>query len=194
MKKIRNIITTINFKTLSIFLIIAISLSSVCIIDKKFMSNLVDSIKNTLQSTKPTEELFDDTSEVKLVSVLFGENSCIVTTTPLDYDLNLKNYQNFINNNGYITVLGVNDILYAPYSGIIKIDNLSDGIIQITLCHNEKFRTIFSGNFGMGIMSGELIKKGQPLAFINGDMQFYIEMNGEILDIFDNSGELLWKE
>ena len=194
MKKLKNIITAINFKYLSILFVIGITISTICLFDKNFVPNLVDSIKNTLQSTKPTEELFDDTSGVKLVSVLFGENSCIVTTTPLDYDLNLNNYKNFTNSNGYITVIGLNEILYAPYGGIIKLEELCDGLTQITLYHNDNFRTIFSGNFGVGIKDGDLIQKGQPMAFVNGDMQFYLEMDGDIINIFENSGEMLWKE
>ena len=191
MKKFANIITYIKLKHILIVLSILICGLTLGLIDRGFWNNLTDSIKTTLESTKPTEELFDDTSGVKLINVLFGDNSCLVSTTPIDYDLQFSNYDNFINNNGVVTIIGANGILYAPYGGEITVNNLVDNVTEITINHGNNLYTIFSGKFGLGVKTGDFVLKGQPLALILGDTSFYIKQGTQIIDNFINSEESL---
>ena len=194
MKRFRNVITTLKLKNIFFVIIVAICCLAVNLIDRSFWDDLVQSIKTTLESAKPTEELFDDTSGVKLVSVLFKENSCLVSTAPIDYDLQLTDYENFVNDDGFITIIGAKGILYAPYKGEIEITELVDNLTQITIKHSDDLCTVFSGKFGLGIKNGDIVKKGQPLALMLSDMQFYIKQGDDIVDNFDSSGEVLWND
>ena len=194
MKRFRNFITTLKLKNIFFVIIVAICCLTVNLIDRSFWDNLVESIKTTLESAKPTEELFDDTSGVKLVSVLFKENSCLVSTEPIDYDLQLTDYENFINDSGIITVIGAKGILYAPFKGEIEITELVDNFTQITIKHSEDLCTVFSGKFGLGIKNGDNVRKGQPLALMLSDMQFYLKQGDEIIDNFNSSGDEKWND
>lgn len=191
MKSFKNIIAVLKLKYIFVALVIVICCMSINLIDRTFWNNLVESVRTTLESTKPTEELFDDTGGVKLISVLFKEDSCLVSTTPIDYDLQISNFDNFVNEQGCITIIGASGILYAPYQGEIKIDNLVDNITQITIIHSNNLSTVFSGEFGLGIKDGQKVQKGQPLAIMLSDMQFYIIQGDEILNNYDSSGEEL---
>ena len=194
MKSFRNIFATIKLKNIFFVIIIGICCLTINVIDRSFWDNLVESIKTTLESAKPTEELFDDTSGVKLVSVLFKENSCLVSTEPIDYDLQLTDYENFINDSGIITVIGAKGILYAPFKGEIEITELVDNFTQITIKHSEDLCTVFSGKFGLGIKNGDNVRKGQPLALMLSDMQFYLKQGDEIIDNFNSSGDEKWND
>jgi len=195
MKKIKNIICSIKFRYVVLSVFVLLCVSSVSIIDKNFWGTLLDSIKTTLESTKPTEELFDDTGRVKYVSVLFDKNSCLVSAQPFDYELSFKNYDNFINNDGCITIIGCSGVLYAPSSGKVHINVLTDGVTEIQVEHNSQFVSVFAGQLGLGVKDDDFVQKGQPLAILLGDLQFFVSQNGEILDTIDFfNGETLWKE
>ncbi len=195
MKIIKNIICSIKFKYILLSVFVLICASSISFIDKNFWNTLLDSVKTTLESTKPTEELFDDTGRVKYISVLFDKNSCLVSAQPFDYELRFQNYDNFINNDGCITIVGASGILYAPSSGKVHINALTDGVTEIKIEHNSQFMSVFAGQIGLGVNNDVFVQKGQPLAILLGDLQFFVLQNGEILDSIDfSNGEMLWKE
>ena len=187
MKTFKNIFAVLKLKNIFALIVVVIICFSINLLDKNFWNNIMESIKTTLESTKPTEQLFDDTGGVKLVSILFNENSCLVSTTPIDYDLKFDNYDNIVNDNGIITIVGASGLLYAPYYGEISVNKLVDNLTQITIKHSNNLETIFSGVFGLGIKSGEVVEKGQPIALMLSDMQFYIKQNQTIVDNYDKS-------
>ncbi len=187
MKTFKNIFAVLKLKNIFALIVVVIVCFSINLLDKNFWNNIMESIKTTLESTKPTEQLFDDTGGVKLVSILFNENSCLVSTTPIDYDLKFDNYDNIVNDNGIITIVGASGLLYAPYYGEISVNKLVDNLTQIIIKHSNNLETIFSGVFGLGIKSGEVVEKGQPIALMLSDMQFYIKQNQTIVDNYDKS-------
>lgn len=195
MKRIKNIICSIKFRYILISLIVLMCAMSISFIDRNFWNTLLNSVKTTLESTKPTEELFDDTGKVKYISVLFDKNNCLVSAQPFDYELCFKNYNNFINNDGCITIVGASGILYAPASGKVRICALTDGVAEIKIEHTSQFVSVFAGQIGLGVKDDVFVQKGQPLAILFGDLQFFVSQNGEILDSLDfSNGEILWKE
>ncbi len=193
MKKFVNIITYIKLKYVFYILTIAVCILSVGLIDKSFWSNLSDSIKTTLESTKPTEELFDDTSGVKLINVLFGENSCLVSTTPIDYDLKFAYYDNIVNNDGIMTVVGASGILYSPYAGTVDINHFTDGNCELIIDHGNNLHSVFSGQLGIGVKVGDYVQKGQPIALLLGDIQYYLKQGSDIIDNIESSGDAIWQ-
>lgn len=195
MNKLKNIICTFKIKYFILTCLILIVALSISFINKNFWNTLLDSIKTTLESAKPTEELFDDTGRVKYVSVLFDKNSCLVSIQPVDYELSFYNYDNFFNDNGCITILGASGVLYAPYDGTIHIKNLTDGVVELEIEHNSQFKSFFAGQFGLGVKNNDYVKKGQAIAILLGDLQFFMSQDDEIIDSIDfSNGELLWKE
>lgn len=195
MKRLKNIICSIRFRYIVLSVAILFCVSAVSVFDKNFWNTLVESIKTSLASTKPTEELFDDTGRVKFISVLFDKNSCLVSTQPLDYELCFADYNGVVNDDGCITIVGASGILYAPLSGEVTVTNLADNITEIQITHNSEMTSVFSGHIGIGVNDGDTIAKGQPIALLLGDLQFFITQAGEIVDTIDFSeGEILWKE
>lgn len=195
MKKLKNIICLIKFKYIFFAVLAVTIISSFTIIDRDFWSNFANSIRTTLESTKPTEELFEDAGRVKLINVLFNHNTCLVSTEPFDYNLKLSNYDNILNNDGCITVINASGILNAPYFGKVSVKHLADGLTEIKITHNSNFCTIFSGKLGLGVNDEEYVQKGQPIALLLGDLQFFISQNDEIVNNIDFSkGEILWKD
>lgn len=195
MKRLKNFICSIKIKYIMLSVFVLLCASVVTIVDKNFWNTLVDSVKTSLESTKPTEELFDDTGRVKFISVLFDKNSCLVSTQPLDYQLTFNDYSGVVNDDGCITIVGASGILYSPLDGKISIKKLSDGITEVKIEHTSTLASVFSGQIGIGVNDGERIEKGQPLALLLGDLQFFLTQGDEIIDSIDFSeGEILWKE
>lgn len=193
MKIFQNFFCIIKYKYIFLSSVIVFCFLCLNLFNNQFLDHLAQGIKYTLQSTKPTEELFDDTGEVKLVSVLFGEESCVVSTMPLDYDLKLSQYSNIENFNGIIFVKEASGILYAPTFGKIKIKNLENGLNELTIHHFGNFSSIFTGNFNLGVFDGQIVDKNYPLALLTGDIEFYLELDGEIIDVYEFNGESLWQ-
>ena len=193
MKNSNNFFWTIKFRYIFLAMIVIVACLAINLLDKNFFKNLTSSIRNTLQSTKPTEELFDDTGGVKLVSVLFGENSCIVSTMPLDYDLKLSQYSKLENNNGIILVKQASGVLYAPTDGEIKIKRLENGLNELTIKHSSNFATVFTGDFNVGVKEGQFVEKNYPIALLVGDLEFYLKLNDDIIESFDFNEESLWQ-
>ena len=184
------------YTSLVIVMAILVLIFGINITKIDFVEKLMLSLKISIESSKPTEELFDDTGKVKLINVLFPEQYKQVSSAFLNIELKLDEYASITSNDGVLTLVKPNGLLYAPESGVVSVKNLSDGVSEIALCHNAGFSSFFSGHIGAGIRNGQYVQKGMPIALLCGDnIEFFITGNDEIItSLAFHEGELLWRE
>lgn len=162
----------------------------------KISKDFLQSLKQTIQTVKPTEELFDDNGGVKLVSILFPVSSQEVNSQILNFKFKVEQYDTALNNDGIITLFNPSGLIYATESGCVTITELSDEVDELKIEHALGIETVYSGKFIFGVKDNEFVQKGQPLAVIlSPKLEFFITHNDEILqNISLVQGELVWQD
>lgn len=192
-KKEKNIKKDVFFY--SIFTISCIVfLFSLNLLNFSFSKDFLNSLKNTIQTLKPTEELFDDNGGVRLVSILFPITSTQVNSQILNFKFKIDSYDNAVSNDGVITLNNPSGLLYANESGYIQIESLNNEYDELKIKHNLGTESVYSGKFIFGVKDGQYVEKGEPLAVVlSPKLEFYITNNGEIIStLVISQGELSW--
>jgi len=160
-----------------------------------FAKNFIHSLQKTIETIKPTEELFNDSGAVKLVSVLFPMSSIEVSSQIANFSLNIDDYENCKNDNGVLTFENANGLIYAGESGVVHIKEIDDENDELVIQHGMGIESVFCGKFNLGVSDGQYVSKGEPLCMIAGeDLQFYISFNNLIFtDLEYVNGEFVWK-
>ena len=198
-KKIEKVVKKTNktgFALLVTVLSSLIILFSLNISSHQISRDFLQSIKETVETVKPTEELFDDSGGVKLVSILFPITTREVSNQLLNFKFKLDGYDNYSSNGGLITFYNPSGIIYASESGNVKITEVDDDCDELKIIHALNTETIYSGKFIFGVKDGQYIEKGAPLAVVlSPKLEFCITNNGEIIsEISLVQGELVWRD
>lgn len=169
-------------------------LFSLNLLNFSFSKDFLNSLKNTIQTLKPTEELFDDNGGVRLVSILFPITSTQVNSQILNFKFKIDSYDNAVSNDGVITLNNPSGLLYANESGYIQIESLNNEYDELKIKHNLGTESVYSGKFIFGVKDGQYVEKGEPLAVVlSPKLEFYITNNGEIIStLVISQGELSW--
>ncbi len=159
-----------------------------------FSKIFLNSLKKTIQTLKPTEELFDDNGGVRLVSILFPITSTQVSNQILNFKFKIDYYDSALSNDGVIQLNNPSGLIYANESGYIHLEYLNQECDELKIVHNLGTESVYSGKFIFGVKDGQYVEKGEPLAVVLSPiLEFYITNNGEIIStLVINQGELSW--
>lgn len=173
-----------------------VSLFCLNLLNLPFSRDFLKSLKTTIQTLKPTEELFDDNGGVRLVSILFPITSTQVSNQILNFKFKIDSYDDAISNDGIITLNNPSGILYANENGCIHIEYLNQECDELRIAHTLGTESVYSGKFIFGVKDGQYVEKGEPLAVVlSPKLEFYIMNNGEIIStLIINQGELSWTD
>ena len=147
----------------------------------------------TIQSIfkKPTDELFDDGSEVFFVNWLLNipvDDGKVEFVSPVKHS-------NYTKSNGTLVINNAGKVVYATERGkISKLEYNDSGYKYMEITHPSGYVSCYNNLDFVGVVLGDSVTSGQLLGSSEGDLEFSIQKNNNIIDIDINGGVIVLNE